>query len=347
MAKRKIKTIIIEDSRLYQVYMTRILSSDEQIEVGGVAGSGQEAFALIEKVQPDVITLDMALPDVKEYELLTALVEQYDIPVIVVTSIPEMCERAMELGAKDFIQKIQNGEKRTADQFAMLLKLKIKTQANSFSGHRSGPDVSAARQMLVRQPQKADKDSVIVIGASLGGTEATLEILKDLPSWMPGIVVVQHMPPGFTKAYAMRLDHNCELNVREAKNGDKVERGTVLIAKGGMQPKLYKVQEGYRVRLSPDDGHHNFCPSVDILFDSAARAAKRAATGIILTGMGSDGAEGMLHMHETGAHTIGQNEETCTVFGMPRAADELGGVDILLPNQEIAQYLIRRFENKG
>ncbi|MDD3795703.1 MAG: chemotaxis-specific protein-glutamate methyltransferase CheB [Lachnospiraceae bacterium] len=338
MKKRKIKTLIIEDSRLYQAYMTKILASDEQIEVGGVAGSAKEALQLLEQEKPDVITLDLGLPDVTGFELLTTLKQRYGIPIIVVTSIPKMCEKALALGAEDFVEKVQSAEKRVTEQFALLLKLKIKMQAGSFSGTKT----AAARVPKV-MPGHQIRDSVIVIGASLGGTEATLEILKDLPEWMPGILVVQHMPVGFTKAYAMRLDQNCRMTVKEAKSEDKVEKGTVLVARGGSQMRLYKTVDGYRVRISEDDGKHNFCPSVDVLFESAAMAAGERATGVILTGMGRDGARGMVLMHQKGSYTIGQDEETCAVYGMPRAAAEAGAVDIQLPKQEIAEHLIRRF----
>lgn len=345
--KSKIKVLIIEDSKLYQAYMTKILSEDDQLEVGGVAGTAKEALQLVESVKPDVITLDMGLPDVRGFELLTTLVRRYNLPIIVVTSVPQMCQEAISLGAKDFIEKLQNGDKQSTEQFALLLKLKVKMQAISFSGKYAKPAVLEKRGEPAARPLGArGMSSVIAIGASLGGTETTLEILKKLPVWIPGIVIVQHMPQGFTNAYAERLNNNCALTVKEAKNGDRVEAGKALIAKGGEQLTLYRSEDGYRVRLSKNDGKNTFCPSVDVLFESVAKEAGKAATGVILTGMGHDGARGMLSMHEAGAYNIAESEETCVVFGMPRAAAEAGGVDVLLPKHEIAEALIKRFSQR-
>lgn len=355
MEHSKIKVAIIEDSRLYQAYLKKVLEQDEQIDVCLVAGTAREALAMIEADRPDVITLDINLPDVIGCELLTILVETYGIPIIVVTSIPSTCEEALKLGAKDFIVKASEAIGRTAEQFAMLLKLKIKMQASGFHGGKIRgslarepaeivPETSAearkpGRQIVPFKPGIKKSQKIIVIGASLGGTEATLEVLRNLPAYMPGILVVQHMPPGFTNAYAIRLNQNCAMHVKEAKNGDRVERGTVLIAKGGEHLSLYKAERGYRVRCFRPEHVTGFCPSVDHLFESAAQEVGSHAIGVILTGMGSDGAKGMVKLHDCGAHTIAQDEESCTVYGMPGAAVAAGAVDDILSLGEISRRL--------
>ncbi|MDD3164326.1 MAG: chemotaxis-specific protein-glutamate methyltransferase CheB [Oscillospiraceae bacterium] len=341
MIKTKIRVLIVEDSILYQTYLRRIVQSDACLEVVGTAGTGRDALAQIPLLEPDVITLDLHLPDTDGLSLLQTLVRSWNIPVIVVTSTPDACEDAIRLGARDFIEKIPDARAHSAEQFALLLKLKVKMQA---TGHFS-PDASPVRTQLPHHvPGVPDaRQRLIVIGASLGGTEATLEILRQLPDTLPGIVVVQHMPAGFTNAYAMRLDQYCSMAVREARNGDAVLPGTVLIARGGQQLTVHRAARGFRVRSVSAPSVGGFCPSVDVLFGSAAENAGNRAVGGILTGMGHDGAAGMKQMHNAGAYTMGQEKDSCAVFGMPAAASAAGGVDVLLTPGEIAQTLIRQF----
>lgn len=345
MERKRIKVVIVEDSKLYQMYLKKVLGNDEFLEVCGCASDGKEARAMIEREKPDVITLDLQLPDVKDFELLQELVKNYKTPIIVVTSRPDACEGAMKLGASDFIEKAQNGDAKTLEEFSLLLRLKIKGIGRATGTAAAASGLSGVKKVeLTRRSSVAGGQDIIAVGASLGGTEATLQLLTQLPADMPGIVIVQHMPPGFTKAYAMRLDRNCQMRVKEAENGDVVERGTVIIAKGGEQMTVQKTVNGYVVRTREDEKVGGFCPAVNVLFQSVAAAAGKKAVGVILTGIGRDGAEGLLQMHEAGAYTLGQNEESCVVYGMPREAMKLGAVDRELPVEEISKVLIRHFE---
>lgn len=348
LIKRKIRVLIIEDSKFYQVYIKKQLQLEEYIKVVGCAQNVAETREILRRVQPDVITLDLHLPFVNDYELLRELVAKQRAPIIVVTSSSRACEEALALGASDFLEKVQDGSQKSLDQFSLLLRLKVKMQAASFSETTGLPKVlsdSKARwqQVLLEPGQTAGKQRIIVIGASLGGTEATLEVLKNLPGWLPGIVVVQHMPGEFTKAYAMRLNKNCQLQVEEAANGDLVENGHVYIAKGGEQLTLKKIDQRYVLCSKKAAKVGGFCPAVDVLFHSAAEAAGAAALGILLTGLGRDGAAGLLALHDKGAYTIGQDEATSVAYGMPGAAYTLGAVDRQAALDKVSQYIVKYF----
>ena len=240
----------------------------------------------------------------------------------------------------------------------MKLKLKMQSEAKPAVPHRSRPESPKKPQDFRNAgeykssddlPRKSPAGSacpgnpLIAIGASLGGTETTLEILRQLPDTLPGIVIVQHMPPEYTEAYAMRLDRCCSLAVREARNGDMILPGTALVAKGGVQLTVYRAEQGCRVRVGNTERFGGFCPSADVLFQSVAKAAGSSSLGIILTGMGRDGAQGLKEMHDAGAYTLGQNKETCAVFGMPGAAERLGAVDRMMSPDMIAEEIIRYF----
>lgn len=368
MIRSKIRVFIVEDSLLYQTYLRQVIESDGCLSVVGTADRGDRALELIPQLLPDVITLDLNLPDMDGLSLLETIVHTWDIPVIVVSGDAGDCERAIVLGARDFIEKMQDAGARTAEQFRLLLKLKLKMQADlrpdtartapadapPAEPRAAGADGLPARTPAVPAPDRppaavrragagGDDDPrahFIAIGASLGGTEATLQILRQLPKELPGIVIVQHMPAEFTAAYALRLDSCCALAVREAKNGDAVLPGTVLVAKGGEQLTVCRTDRGFRVKVGGSEKYGGFCPSVDVMFRSAACAGP-AALGVILTGMGRDGAEGLKQMHDAGAYTLGQDEESCAVFGMPCAARNLGAVDRLLGPDAIAGEIVR------
>ena len=344
MIKNKIRVLIIEDSRLYQMYLKQVIEADECLMVAGIADCGEKALEIIPALSPDIITLDLRLPDMDGFELLEDITRKWKVPVIVVTENADACERSIALGACDFIAKIQDTEPGTAEQFRLLLKLKLKMQAETRS--------EAPRRASVKRPapaaeQRSLSSSIIAIGASLGGTETTLRILRQLPDNLPGIVIVQHMPPEYTNAYAMRLDHCCGLTAREARNGELILPGTALVARGGEQLTVYRTEQGYRARVGGTEKVGGFCPSVDALFHSVAKAAGADALGALLTGMGRDGAEGLKEMHDNKAYTLGQSEESRAVFGMPKAAWELGGVDKLLPPDKIAEEIIQHFHTYG
>ena len=355
MIRKKIRVFVIEDSKLYQQFLRQVIESDNCLTVAGTADCGAQALELIPELRPDVITLDLQLPDREGSELLKEILQRWDLPVVVVSGDAEACEDAVRLGARDFITKMQDAEPRTAEQFRLLLKLKLKMQAEAkqTAPHRAPPG-KAPRSPSVKEhgpafsPYRkpagepgALNDRLIVIGASLGGTETTLQILRQLPDTLPGIVIVQHMPPEYTEAYAMRLNRCCDLEVHEARNGDMVLPGTALIAMGGAQLTVCRSEQGYWVRIGTSEKYGGFCPSVDVLFRSAAEAAGPAALGVILTGMGRDGAQGLREMHDAGAYTLGQSKETCAVFGMPGAAENLGAVDRLMSPDMIADEIVR------
>lgn len=326
---------MIEDSRLYQQFLRQVIESDDCLMVVGASASGAEAIELIPQLKPDVVTLDLQLPDCDGLLLLKEILEKWKLPVVAVSGDARACESAIALGARDFIIKMQDADPKSAEQFRLLLKLKLKMQAE-------------VRQDAVHQRQPSErrggrKDRLIAIGASLGGTEATLQILRRLPDTLPGIVIVQHMPPEYTAAYAMRLDRCCTIRVSEAKNGNQVLPGTALIAMGGSQLAVCRAENGYYVRVGGREKYGGFCPSVDVFFNSAAEAAGPDALGIILTGMGQDGARGLKKMHDAGAVTFGQSEKTCAVFGMPGAAGKLGAVDRFLSPDQIAEEIIRMY----
>ena len=347
MIKKKIRVFLIEDSRLYQQFLRQIIESDDCLTVAGTAETGAQALEQIPALQPDVVTLDLQLPDCEGLALLKEILRRWSLPVVAVSADAEACAAAVEAGARDFIAKMQDAEPKTAEQFRLLLKLKLKMQAEARPAAPQRPLPEAPDKpprALYRRPAAEPggrSDCLIVIGASLGGTETTLQILRQLPDTLPGIVIVQHMPPEYTEAYAMRLDRCCGLSVREARNGDAVLPGTALVAMGGAQLTVCRGEQGYRVRVGGPEKYGGFCPSVDVLFRSAAEAAGPSALGVILTGMGRDGAQGLREMHDAGAYTLGQNQATCAVFGMPGAADRLGAVDKLLPPELIAEEIIR------
>ena len=358
MIRKKIRVFMIEDSRLYQRFLRQIIESDDCLAVAGAAESGAQALELLPELRPDVITLDLQLPDCEGLELLQEILRRWNYPVVVVSGDAAACAAAIRLGARDFITKMQDAEPKTAEQFRLLLKLKLKmqTETKPAAPRRAPPEppgkpprtLPAGERDAGASPYRKPAPEpgglgarLIAVGASLGGTETTLQILRQLPNTLPGIVIVQHMPPAYTEAYAMRLDRCCGLEVREAKNGDMVLPGTALVAMGGAQLTVCRSEQGYRVKVGGPEKYGGFCPSVDVLFRSAAEAAGPSALGVILTGMGRDGAQGLKEMHDAGAYTLGQSKETCAVFGMPGAAEKLGAVDRLLPPDLIAEEIVR------
>lgn len=335
MYKKAIKVLIIDDSIFFRNIISEALSQENRISVVGMAGNPFEARDKILELEPDVITLDIEMPQMDGIEFLEKLMPQYPIPALVVSSHGERMLTAIETGAVDFIKKPIKNDKSIMDAFIqeLIVKVKIASMANVSAYKRS------YIPQIIESKNSNAPDRVIAIGASTGGTEAVLKIIKALPNNMPGIVVVQHMPVGFTKMYADRLNATCRMEVREAQTGDSVLPGRVLIAPGGYQMRLRKIKNKYSVECfqgEPTNGHR---PSVDVLFHSVAEKAGSHAIGVILTGMGYDGAKGILAMRKKGAHTIGQDEETCVVYGMPMVAYDIGGVVEELPLMSIAQKL--------
>ncbi len=330
---KKIKVLVVDDSLFYRKIISQWLSGDPGIEVVAVATDAFDAHEKIIKYAPDVVTLDLEMPKMNGIEFLKKLMPQHPVPVIVICSPNEKVFEALDAGAVDFIEKYNAASGMTQETYIheLIAKVKIASVAR----------VRAPQQnvLSIKTLSTLADNKLIAIGASTGGTEALLAVLKELPPDLPGIVVVQHMPPVFTKMYAQRLDTILKPKVTEAKDGDAVSRGTILIAPGDFQMKVEKSGGHYKVRCAKGEKVSGHCPSVDVLFESVAQAAGKNAVGVILTGMGADGANGLLSMRKKGARTIGQDKESCVVYGMPRVAFELGAVERQASLDKIPQVI--------
>lgn len=322
---RPVRVLVVEDSLVFRELLVKNISKDPQIEVVATALDPFEARDAILEHRPDVMTLDVELPHMNGIDFLRKLIPQYPLPVVVLSSLSDKVFDAMNAGAVDFVAKPAVKDRRQLEDFflnELVDKIKVASTAR----------ISNIKKSVVPQaPQSfssgGKENLVIAIGASTGGTEATAAVMKEYGADLPGIVVVQHMPPGFTAMYAKRLDNQCKMSVKEAETGDKVLPGTALIAPGGdRHMKLVKVNGIYQVEIKAGPRVNGHCPSVDVLFDSVAKNVGPNALGIILTGMGGDGAKGLLAMRRAGAKTIGQDESTCVVYGMPKVAYDIGAV---------------------
>lgn len=322
---RPIRVLVVEDSIVFRELLVQNLNKDPAIQVVGTARDPFQARDAILELKPDVMTLDVELPRMSGIEFLRKLMPQYPLPVVVISSLSEKVFDAMNAGAVDFVAKPAVSNRAQLEDFIkneLLVKIKIASTAK----------ISNIKKTIMNQEQQhlnvKDNNLIVAIGASTGGTEAIFEVAKEFGTDIPGVVVVQHMPPGFTAMYAKRLNDQCRIQVKEAETGDRVLPGHMLIAPGGdRQMRLIKVNGVYQVECKAGPRVSGHCPSVDVLFDSVARAAGSRAVGIILTGMGGDGAKGLLAMRRAGAHTIGQDESTCIVYGMPKVAYDLGAVE--------------------
>ncbi len=332
---RSIRVLIVEDSLVFRELLVQNLNRDPAIEVVATAKDPFEARDAILEYRPDVMTLDVELPRMNGIEFLQKLMPQYPLPVVVISALSDKVFDALNAGAVDFVAKPSvTGRAQLEDfiQNELLVKIKIASTAK----------ISQIKQKAVAAAQHGfsgtGKELIVAIGASTGGTEAIFSVVKDFGVDIPGVIIVQHMPPGFTKMYAQRLDNQCRVQVKEAQTGDKVLPGHVLIAPGGDQHmRLVKVNGVYQVEIKQGPRVNGHCPSVDVLFDSVAKAAGPSALGIILTGMGGDGAKGLLAMRKAGARTIGQDESTCVVYGMPKVAYDIGAVEFQDKLQDIAK----------
>ncbi|MEX2415018.1 MAG: chemotaxis response regulator protein-glutamate methylesterase [Paenibacillaceae bacterium] len=324
--RRKIRVLVVDDSLLFRESLAIGIAADPSIEVIATAADPFIARDRIIEYEPDVMTLDVEMPRMSGIEFLRRLMPQYPIPVVVVSSLSENVFDALNAGAVEFVTKPDSRTERGMAYFINELTIKIKVA--------SVANVSEWKANVTNSSlggEKVNTDSnikVIAMGASTGGTEATYQLLKSFSRDMPGIVIVQHMPPIFTRMFAERLNNKTLLEVKEAESGDKLYPGRVLIAAGNTQMRLKKTGSTYAVECYPGEKVSGHCPSVDVLFESVAEAAGTNAMGVILTGMGSDGAKGLLAMRRRGARTIGQDEGSSIVYGMPKVAYTLGAVEI-------------------
>lgn len=324
---RQIRVLVVDDSILFRNLLVQSLESDPNITVVAQAANPYEARDAIIKYKPDVMTLDVELPRMNGIEFLKKLMPQYPLPVVVISALNDTVFDALEAGAVDFVNKPSNLDRVQLGNFMKKeLTTKVKIASTAKVGKLKKVEVSAVSGNI----GKVGSDRIVAIGASTGGTEAIFEVIKQFRRDIPGVVIVQHMPPGFTKMYAERLNNQCEVAVKEAQTGDKVVQGQVLIAPGDRQMRLVKVGNEYQVECRGEEKVSGHCPSVDVLFKSVAKAAGAKAIGVILTGMGADGSKGLLEMRNAGAQTIGQNEATCVVYGMPKVAYDIGAVQYQL-----------------
>ncbi len=331
--QRKIRVLVVDDSRVSREMIARGISLDPQIEVAAVAGDPFEARDKIIQTRPDVITCDVEMPKMNGIEFIRRLLPQYFVPVIMVSAVSKVVFEAMEAGAVDFVVKPDAQSPKGIESFMRDLVQKIKT-ASTVKAQQRKPEKSSVTGDL-----KHDAGNIIAIGASTGGTEAIYSILSSLPPTMPGIVIVQHIPPVFSKMFAERLDSQTALQVKEAETGDYVDPGKVLIAPGDKHMRIKKIGKRYQVECFQAEKVNGHCPSVDVLFESVAAAAGSHAVGILLTGMGYDGAKGLLAMRIKGARTIGQDEASSVVYGMPKVAYDLGAVETQTSLGNIPQAL--------
>lgn len=320
---RKIKVLVVDDSIMFRNLLVRSLSEDPYIEVVAQAGDAYSARDAILQYHPDVMTLDVELPRMDGIQFLKRLMPQYPLPVVVISAMNDKVFDAMEAGAVDFVCKPNTIDREKISEFLRKeLGSKIKIASTVKMGNKKKAEHYQANPML----PGSSRDMVLAIGASTGGTEAIYEVISRFNTDIPGTVIVQHMPPGFTDMYAKRLNNQCKVAVKEAVTGDRVIPGQVLIAPGDKHMRLVKVNGIYQVECKAGEKVSGHCPSVDVLFQSVAKTAKNKSIGVILTGMGGDGAKGLLEMRQAGAVTIGQDEASCVVYGMPKVAYDIGAV---------------------
>lgn len=328
----KIKVLIVDDSALIRSVMSEIIGSQSDMEVVGVAPDPLVARDLIKLTNPDVLTLDVEMPKMDGLDFLEKLMRLRPMPVVMVSSLTErgseITMRALELGAVDFVTKpklsIQSGMREYTDMIADKIRAASKARIKARPVQAAGAARSSGTLPSIRNPLTSS-EKLIIIGASTGGTEAIREFLMQMPSDCPGILIAQHMPEGFTRSFARRLDSLCKISVNEAAGGERVLPGHAYIAPGHSHLLLARSGANYVTQLDQGELVNRHRPSVDVLFRSAASAAGKNAVGVILTGMGKDGAAGMLEMKNAGAYNFAQDEASCVVFGMPREAIAMGG----------------------
>jgi two-component system chemotaxis response regulator CheB len=349
------RVLIVDDSAVVRKLLTEELNKQKDIEVVGTAMNPYIARDKIVKLKPDVLTLDLEMPRMDGLSFLAKLMKHYPMPVVVVSSLtPKNSQNALNalrLGAVDVICK--PGSAYSTQNITQDIVKAVRTAAVAkFDKTTRLPERSAKLQTKAADKPSQDlslvhtTNKLIAIGSSTGGTRALETVLTELPAGLPGIVIVQHMPPVFTKSFAERLNTICRVNVKEAEDGDLVQPGHVLIAPGNYHMLVEKSGAKYYVRIKQGPPVHHQRPSVDVMFNSVAQAAGVNAMGVILTGMGADGAKGLLKMKERGAFTIGQDEASCVVYGMPKEAYNVGAVMEQLPLSNIAKAIVNHMKKK-
>lgn len=348
---KKIRVLIVDDSALVREILAQGLALDSEIEVVGTAPDAYVARDKIVELRPDVLTLDVEMPRMDGVEFLHRLMPQYPLPVVIVSALTKkgaaISLAALEAGAVEVVTKpsinIARGLGAMLEDLRASVKIAAATNVQAWrTNQRSHPEPLPANHRALAE----STDKVIAIGASTGGTEAIRFIIRHLPAAMPGIVIVQHMPPGFTRQFAQSLNDLSALEIMEAKSEDRVMPGRVLIAPGGLHMSVYRSGGHYLTRCEAGDNVNGHCPSVEVLFQSVAKSVGANAVGVMLTGMGGDGAQGMLAMRLAGARTLAQDEATSVVFGMPKVAYEVGGAECLVPLSAIPKTIINLLPTK-
>ena len=347
-----IKVLVVDDSIVFRTKLNLTLSKDPELKVIGTANDVQDALKKINELNPDVVTLDIEMPNASGFELLKTVMPTNPLPIVVVSSLPSNALDALSLGAVDFVKKPEAGVVDSTETFIAKLigKIKIASKANVKHTEPSLPatQMSAAQNSgsLAGRNFSINSNTIIAIGASTGGTEAIISVVKDLPASTPPVLIVQHMPAVFTKLYADRLNRICKMRAKEAEDFDRVVPGQIIVGAGGYQMTLKKDENGYYIRSVLGEKVSGHAPSVNVLFDSVAELAGRNAIAVILTGMGSDGASGITKICKCGGYTIGQDKDSSVVYGMPMEAFKLGGIVKQLPLEQIAEDLFARLKNR-
>ncbi|GHB10205.1 protein-glutamate methylesterase/protein-glutamine glutaminase [Salinicola rhizosphaerae] len=345
-----IKVLCVDDSALIRDLMTKIIDAQPDMKVVATAPDPLVARDLIKRHNPDVLTLDVEMPRMDGLDFLERLMRLRPMPVLMVSSLTqrgsEITLKALELGAVDFVAKPEVGIRDGMLEYAGMIADKIRAAAQSRPRQQQQAAQHQPPREVIRAPMLSS-EKIVIIGASTGGTEAIRQVLEPLPANSPAILITQHMPGGFTRSFAERLDRLCRVTVKEAENGERVLPGHVYIAPGDWHMQLKRSGANYVIALDDGPPVNRHRPSVDVLFDSAAQCAGRNALGVILTGMGRDGAAGLVKMREAGAHTVAQDEASCVVFGMPKEAIALGGADEVIALPDIARHLVQQMQSSG
>ncbi len=351
----KIKVLIVDDSALIRGVMKEIINSQLDMEVVGVAPDPIVARELIKQTNPDVLTLDVEMPKMDGLEFLEKLMRLRPMPVVMVSSLTErgseITMRALELGAVDFVTKpkmsIQSGMLEYTDLIAEKIRIAARAKLRPRNLDAAGQKHAAGAPLAAIRNPFTSSEKLIIIGASTGGTEAIKDFLIQLPPDCPGILMTQHMPEGFTRSFANRLDKLCKIAVKEAEGGERILPGHAYLAPGHSHLSLVRSGANYMTRLDQGPPVNRHRPSVDVLFNSAAANAGRNAVGVILTGMGRDGAVGMLEMKKAGAYNLAQDEASCVVFGMPKEAIAIGATHEVAPLLELPRRVLEYFASQG
>ena len=339
---KKIRVLVVDDSALARNLIIQGLSAHPRMEIVGYAINTLDAKQKIPRLKPDVVTMDVEMPGQSGIDFLKEYLPANPVPVILCSSLNLKVFDALNAGAVDFVRKPDVQESKEVFISNLTQKVLVASMARPRSAPLRSPSIAVATPNLGGGPAL---DRVLVgLGASTGGTEATLEVMRRLPADIPPMVIVQHMPKGFTQMYADRLNRICKMEVREAKNGDELHRGLALVAPADLQCRVVRIGEKYTVSCTPGEKVSGHRPSVDAMFHSMAEVVRCKMVGIIMTGMGQDGAAGLLEMRKKGAYTIGQDKESSVVYGMPKEANDIGAVCIQASCDNVANVLLRHLK---